>query len=319
MTGSFFTPEFFDQVVLGITPILLAALAGTLSQTVGLFNIALEGQMLVGAFAAVVGAHFGGSLADAVLLAVVAATAFSGLLALGSAVLGGNDIVIGISLNLLAAGLTSFLLRSLFGVSGTFSDSSMPGLPRLHLPWVTQLPLLGRALGDQNALVYISWLLVGVIAVALRFTPWGLRVRGVGEDFKAAVSFGVHAQRHQIAVTLMGGALCGLAGLQLSLGSLTLFSENMTAGRGWIAVAAVMLGRARPVSVAAACALFGLSDAVGLRLQGEGLPNQITDSAPYVVTLLALIAAGVRRRFRILPRPSRLPSQHTAEASRSVP
>jgi ABC-type uncharacterized transport system permease subunit len=318
MTGSFFTAEFFDQVVLGITPVLLASIAGTLSQTVGLFNIALEGQMLVGAFAAVAGAHFGGSLAAAVILAVVAATAFSGLLALGSAVFGGNDIVIGISLNLLAAGLTSFLLRSLFGVSGTFSDSNMAGLPRLHLPWVTQLPLVGRALGEQNLLVYLSWLLVGALAVALRWTPWGLRVRGVGEDFKAAVSFGVHAQWHQIAVTLMGGALCGLAGLQLSLGSLTLFSENMTAGRGWIAVAAVMLGQARPLRVAAACALFGFSDAVGLRLQGEGLPNQITDSFPYVVTLLALITAGLRQRFRTLPQPSRLPTPHT-EASTSTP
>jgi ABC-type uncharacterized transport system permease subunit len=316
MTNAFFTVDFFDQVVLGITPILLAALAGTLSQRVGLFNIALEGQMLVGAFAAVAGAHFSGDLAVAVMLAVLAAMAFSGLLALGSAVFGGNDIVIGISLNLLAAGLTSFLLRSLFGVSGTFSDSNMTGLPRLHLPWVTDLPLVGRALGEQSALVYLSWLLVVVIAVALRWTPWGLRVRGVGEDFQAAVSFGVNAQRHQVVVTLMGGALCGLAGLQLSLGSLTLFSENMTAGRGWIAVAAVMLGRARPLSVAAACALFGFFDAVGLRLQGEGLPNQITDSAPYVATLLALIVAGLRQRLRSLPRPAPLSN---IEVSRNLP
>ncbi len=132
---------------------------------------------------------------------------------------GGNDIVIGISLNLLAAGLTSFLLRSLFGVSGTFSDSNMPGLPRVHLPIVADLPLLGRALGEQSALVYLSWALVAAIAIALRWTPWGLRVRGVGEDFSAAVSFGVRAQRHQVVVTLLGGALCGLAGLQLSLGA----------------------------------------------------------------------------------------------------
>jgi len=317
MTTPFFTPEFFDQVVLGLTPILLAALAGTLSQRVGLFNIALDGQMLVGAFAAVAGAHFGGTLAEAVIAAIVAATVFSTLLALGSAVFGGNDIVIGISLNLLAEGLTSFLLRSLFGVSGTFSDSNMPALPRLHIPWLAQLPLVGRALGEQNALVYVSWLLVGAIAVALRWTPWGLRVRGVGEDFKAAVSLGVHAQRLQIAVTLLGGALCGLAGLQLSLGSLTLFSENMTAGRGWIAVAAVMLGQARPLRVAAACALFGFSDAVGLRLQGEGLPNQITDSAPYVVTLLALVATGLRQRIRLSARRV-VPLAQTA-SSRSVP
>jgi ABC-type uncharacterized transport system permease subunit len=208
----------------------------------------------------------------------------------------GNDIVIGISLNLLAAGLTSFLLRTLFGVSGTFSDSAMQGLPRLSVPGIHALPLLGAALGHQNALVYASWLLVIVIAVFLDRTPWGLRLRGIGEQPAAAVALGANATQYRFLVTLFGGGLCGLAGLQLSLGSLTLFSENMTAGRGWIAVAAVMLGRARPLAVAAACVLFGLSDALGLRLQGEGLPNQITDSAPYLVTLAALTVAGLRRR-----------------------
>jgi simple sugar transport system permease protein len=137
-----------------------------------------------------------------------------------------------------------------------------------------------------------------VIAVFLNRTPWGLRLRGIGEQPAAAAALGANATQYRFVATLLGGALCGLAGLQLSLGSLTLFSENMTAGRGWIAVAAVMLGRARPLAVAAACVLFGLSDALGLRLQGEGLPNQITDSAPYVVTLAALVIAGLRQRRR---------------------
>jgi ABC-type uncharacterized transport system permease subunit len=245
MTFAFFNATFFDQAILGITPILLAALAGTLSERVGLFNIALEGQMLVGAFAAVAGSHFGGSLQAGVLAAVAAGILFSSLLAVGSALLRGNDIVIGISLNLLAAGLTSFLLRTLFGVSGTFSDSAMQGLPRLSVPGIHALPLLGAALGHQNALVYASWLLVIVIAVFLDRTPWGLRLRGIGEQPAAAVALGANATQYRFLVTLFGGGLCGLAGLQLSLGSLTLFSENMTAGRGWIAVAAVMLGRAR--------------------------------------------------------------------------
>jgi simple sugar transport system permease protein len=297
VSGAFLNAAFFDQAVLGITPILLAALAGTLSERVGLFNIALEGQMLVGAFAAVAGSHFTGNLLGGVTAAVLAATAFSALLAFGSAWLRGNDIVIGISLNLLASGLTSFLLRSMFGVSGTFSDSNMAGLRRLRIPGLADLPVLGRALGQQNPVVYLSWILVAAAAVFLARTPWGLRLRGIGEQFDAAVTLGARAIRYRILVTLAGGALCGLAGLQLSLGSLTLFSENMTAGRGWIAVAAVMLGRARPLPVAAACVLFGMSDALGLRLQGEGLPNQITDSAPYVVTLAALAIAGLRQRI----------------------
>ncbi len=242
------------------------------------------------------GVHFTGSLATGILAAAAAGALFSALLAVGSALLRGNDIVIGVSLNLLAAGLTSFLLRTLFGVSGTFSDAAMTGLPRLHIPGIASLPLVGSALGRQNALVYASWVLVILIAVFLNRTPWGLRLRGIGEQPAAAVALGVDARGYRFVVTLIGGALCGLAGLQLSLGSLTLFSENMTAGRGWIAVAAVMLGRARPFAVAGACVLFGVSDAFGLRLQGEGLPNQITDSAPYVVTLAALVIAGLRQR-----------------------
>jgi general nucleoside transport system permease protein len=296
MSG-FFNAAFFDQAVLGITPILLAALAGTLSERVGLFNIALEGKMLVGAFAAVAGSYLLGSTAGGVVMAIVASTAFSALLAFGATVLRGNAIVIGISLNLLASGLTSFLLRAVLGVSGTFSDSSMQSLPRLHIPILADLPVVGRALGQQNPLVYISWALVAVVAIFLARTTWGLRIRGIGEQPDAAVTLGANATRYRIIVTLVAGALCGLAGLQLSLGSVTLFSENMTAGRGWIAVAAVMLGRARPLPVAAACVLFGMSDAVGLKLQGEGLPNQITDAAPYVVTLIALVIAGLRHRI----------------------
>jgi simple sugar transport system permease protein len=296
MSG-FFNAAFFDQAVLGITPILLAALAGTLSERVGLFNIALEGKMLVGAFAAVAGSYLLGSTAGGVVAAIVASTAFSALLAFGATVLRGNAIVIGISLNLLASGLTSFLLRAVLGVSGTFSDSSMQSLQRLHIPILADLPVVGRALGEQNPLVYISWILVALVAVFLAKTSWGLRIRGIGEQPDAAVTLGANATRYRILVTLVAGALCGLAGLQLSLGSVTLFSENMTAGRGWIAVAAVMLGRARPLPVAAACVLFGMSDAVGLKLQGEGLPNQITDAAPYVVTLIALVIAGLRHRI----------------------
>jgi ABC-type uncharacterized transport system permease subunit len=162
------------------------------------------------------------------------------------------------------------------------------------------LPVIGRALGQENPLVYLSWTLVPVAAVFLAHTPWGLRLRGVGEQPDAAVTLGTDATRYRIVTTLAAGLLCGCAGLQLSLGSVTLFAENMTAGRGWIAVAAVMLGRARPLPVAAACVLFGFSDALGLKLQGEGLPSQITDVAPYLVTLAALILARLRTRVPTL-------------------
>nr|WP_321983977.1 ABC transporter permease [uncultured Lichenicoccus sp.] len=300
MSG-FFDVTFFDQAVQGITPILLAALAGTLCERVGLFNIALEGQMLVGAFAAVAGNHLTGSLAGGILAALCASTLFGAILGIGVVRLGGDAIIIGISLNLLASGLTSFLLRTVLGTSGTYSDPLMAGLPRLRIPGLADLPLLGPALGAEDALVYLSWLLVGIVALFLARTPWGLRLRGIGENPKAAVTLGERAGRTKLVTTLVAGLLCGLGGLQLALGNVTLFAENMTAGRGWIAVAAVMLGRARPVAVACACILFGFSDAIGLRMQGASVPSQLTDAAPYVVTLAALLIARPERRRAAMP------------------
>lgn len=309
--NGFINAVFFDQAVLGITPILLAALAGTLCERVGLFNIALEGQMLVGAFAAVAGSHLTGSLAGGIVAALVASMLFGAILGVGVVLLRGDAIVIGISLNLLASGLTSFLLRAILGTSGTYSDPLMQGLPRLHLPLLSDLKLVGRALGEQDPVVYLSWLLVGLVTIFLSRTPWGLRLRGIGESPLAAVTLGADAGRYKLLVTLVAGLLCGLAGLQLALGNVTLFAENMTAGRGWIAVAAVMLGRARPIPVACACILFGVSDAIGLRLQGAAVPSQLTDVAPYVVTLAALFIARPARRRQVASRGRKLPTAPT--------
>ncbi len=159
---------------------------------------------------------------------------------------------------------------------------------------LAEIPVLGAILGGHSALVYLSWLLVVAIHVYLFRTRWGLRLRGIGEVPSAAAAMGANVSRYQTSVVVVAGGLCGLAGAVLALGSVALFAENMTAGRGWIAVVAVMLGRAHPFGIALACLGFGLADAVGLRLQGQGLPNQITDIAPYAITLLAMIGLGLR-------------------------
>jgi ABC-type uncharacterized transport system permease subunit len=279
----------FASALGALTPILFAALAGALCQRAGVFNISLEGTMLVGAFAAVAGSWYTGSAWLGVLLAVVAGTAYSLILAVGHVSFGGDAIVLGVAINLLAVGLTSFLVRTVFGTRGTFSDPTLQGLPDLNLGGIPVLT-------GHSLLVYLSWLAVPALAVLLYRHPWGLRLRGVGERPDAAASLGVSVTRYRYAVILVGGALCGLAGAQLALGNVTLFSENMTAGRGWIAVVAVMLGRALPYGVLAAAVLFGLAEAFGFRLQGVGLPQQATDAAPYVVTLLALFLSSARLR-----------------------
>jgi simple sugar transport system permease protein len=283
-----------SQVLDLMTPVLLAAMAGALCERAGVFNIALEGKILVGAFVAVATSIAVGSPFLAVSSAVVCTAIFAAPLAIGGARFGGDPIVIGIGLNLLASGLTTYLLSALFGVTGTLVDPAVTALPKMGIPGLANVPVVGAVLSDHNALVYLSWLLIIAFNIYLFRTRWGLRLRGIGEVPSAAAAMGANVSRYQTATVILAGGLCGLAGAQLALGSVALFAENMTAGRGWIAVVAVMLGRAHPIGIALACLGFGLADAVGLRLQGQGLPNQITDIAPYAITLLAMIGLGLR-------------------------
>jgi simple sugar transport system permease protein len=295
---SLFTPFLFQSAIQAITPILLAALAGVLCGQVGVFNLALEGQMLVGAFAAIVGSYFGHSASIGVASAIAGATVFSLILAYGATIFRGDPVVIGIGMNLLASGLTAYLLRVMFGVSGTFSDPGVVGLGRVMIPPLHGAPVLGWAFGRQSAVTWSAWAITALISVVLFLTPVGLRLRGVGERPEASDALGVDVAGYRIIAVLVGGTLTGLAGAQLSLGAVSVFSEDMSAGRGWIAVVAVMLGRNNPLYAAAACVLFGFADAIGVNLQSRGLPNQLTDVAPYVATLLALVISH-RRKVRV--------------------
>lgn len=285
----------FASVVRALVPVLLAALAGLICERSGVFNIGLEGLMLVGAFAAVAGSYYTGNGYLGVLVAVFAAVLAAGVLAYGSVTRRADPIVLGVALNIFAVGITGFLLVALFGVRGVFQDPRIVGLPSLPLPGLADVPWIGQVLFSLTLLGYLA--LVGVPAVQLILfrLPIGLRLRGVGERPQAASTLGVNPTAYQYGAVLSSGVLCGLAGAQLSLGNVVQFSENMTSGRGWIAVVAVMLGRAHPIGTLGACLLFGLAEAVGFRLQGNGLPAQITDAAPYVVTLVALLLA--RRHF----------------------
>ena len=295
------TPFLFQSAVQAITPILLASLAGALCGRVGVFNLALEGQMLVGAFAAVAGSYFAHSALAGVAAAMAGSVVFSLVLAYGATVFRGDPVVIGIGMNLLASGLTAYLLRVVFGVSGTFSSPGIVGLGRVTIAPLIGVPILGWAFARQSWLTWTAWALTALIAVVVFKTPVGLRLRGVGEEPDAAETLGVDVARYRIVTVLVSGALAGLAGAQLSLGAVSVFAEDMSAGRGWIAVVAVMLGRNNPLYAAAACVLFGFTDAIGIHLQSLGLPNQLTDMSPYLATLAALVVSHRRRRRAARP------------------
>jgi simple sugar transport system permease protein len=293
--------RIFDATLLNstfrfITPILLAALGGLICERAGVFNIALEGLMLTGAFFAVVGSYFAQNAVAGVLAAMLGAALLALIFAFLGVSLRANVIVLGIALNLLAASGTVYLLRAIFGVKGAFQDPRIQGLGKITLPLIQDMPIAGSILSGHSWVVYLSWLLVGVVFVVLFHHRVGLRLRGVGEQPEAAETLGVRVRAIRYGAILISGLLCGLAGAQLSLGQVTLFVENMSAGRGWIAVVAVMFGRAHPLGVFAASIVFGLADSVGFRLQGVGIPAQFTGMVPYVVTLLALLIIQARRR-----------------------
>jgi simple sugar transport system permease protein len=288
---------FVAAVLTSAAPVLYAALGGALCGRAGLFNMALEGQLLWGAFVAVGMSWWTGSAWLGVAAAVVSTALFSVLLALGAVTWRADPIIVAVGMNLLALGLSGFLMRELLDATGTFAPAGLAGLPDLDA--LDGVPVLGPVLGRATLLVPLAVVLAVVMSLWLSRTSVGLRLRGVGEHPEAATSLGVPVDRYQRATVVLCGALCGLGGAQLSLGTVTAFTEGMTAGRGWVAVAAVMLAVNRPLWVLGACLLFGAAEAWGFRLQGLGLPQQLTDAAPYLVTLVVLVLSRIRVRRRL--------------------
>ncbi|MFD0588214.1 ABC transporter permease [Paenibacillus sp. GCM10027627] len=283
-----FDISLFASAFRTVAPILLAALGGAICARVGLFNVGLEGLMLIGAFSAILGNYLTGSVVASVLFAMVCSIAFSMLFGYMSIHLRANVIVVGIALNFLALGLTTFALRAIFNVKGAYYSKDMVGLPKWEIPIIKDIPVVGDILSGHSALVYLSILIVLGLQFYMFKTVSGFRLLAAGENPTAARSLGIKVSNIQYGAVLLCGALCGLAGAQLSLGNVTMFTEGMTAGRGFIALVATMLGQSNPLGVAAASLLFGFMESLSIRLQGMTLPTHFTMMVPYVVTIIAM-------------------------------
>lgn len=281
------------------TPLIIAAMAGLLSYQAGLINIALEGMMLFGAFVAVIVGAASGSTWGGVLMAGVAGAAIAVLFSLFVVRLRANLIVTGLALNFLASGGTAYMLQIFFKTRGTLAPTGLQQLPRLDVPLISDLPALGGIVSGHSPLVYLSWLLVPITAIFLYRTVLGGHLRAVGEYADAARTAGISVERMQYLALVAGGVLCGLAGAHLAVGDLALFREGMTNGRGFIALAAVYFSAARPGLTAVACLLFGLFDAIQLRLQTTGgIPPQFFQMLPYLIVVGVLVAISARKEWR---------------------
>lgn len=254
------------------TPLIIAGIGGMFSERSGVINIALEGMMLLGAFFGVVITYFCGNP----WLGVLGGLIVGGLLGVIHAVVcikyKANQVVSGTAINILAGGLSIYLLRVLFDVAGT-------------TPSVTNLPTWG----PFSPIVYIGFLIVAVSHAVLFYTPLGLEIRAVGEHPKAADTVGINVFKVRYLCVIISGCLAGLAGAYLSLGELDVFVKNMTAGRGFIALAAMIFGKWTPLGTMGASLLFGFADALQMRLQGMGIPSQFIQMIPYIFTMVALV------------------------------
>lgn len=291
-------PSFFASLPRFVTPLLLAALGGAICARAGVFNVALEGMMLTGAFAAVAGAYLAGSPHAGALAAATAGAMLGLVFAEFSVRRGADAIVVSIAINLLAAGMTAFLLRTIFDATGTFNSPHIAGFDPVRIPVVEDIPVAGPILSGQSLLFYLAILATPVLHLFFAHHRLGLRIRAAGDNPAGLTTAGVKTNQVRLIALVLCGGLCGLAGAQLSIANVHLFVENMSAGRGWIAVVAVLLTRGRPWPLFFVALLFGTVDSLSFRMQGLGMPQQFTDMMPYLATLAVLTMLSWRRRNR---------------------
>lgn len=271
------------------TPLVLTAMGGIFSERSGIVNIALEGIMLIGAFAAATTAYFTGSAWLGVLAAVLGGMAIASIHAVVSIKFQADQVVSGVAINILALGVTGFLMQSLYGHPG--QTPPVPAVAPWRIPILADQPAIGP-LFRGTPFIFIALLLVPVVHYVLFYTPFGLRLRSVGEHPLAAETMGINVARMRYIGVLLSGAFAGLGGASLSVGLLSYFVEGMTAGRGFIALAAMIFGKWSPFGALLAGLIFGFADALQFLAQTLGLvqvPREFLFMAPYVLTLLALV------------------------------
>ncbi len=277
------------------TPLTFAALGGILSERSGVINIGLEGMMLMGAFFGIFGADLTGSWLLGAVIGMASGAAMGLVHAVLSISLRADQVVGGTAINFLALGITGYVFIAHYGEQGTPGD--VPRVPDVSLPLIKEIPFIGNAIGEASLLTWVALLLVPLLALYLFRTPGGLRLRSVGEKPRAADSVGVPVLRTRYLAVISSGVLAALGGVYLSIALVGSFNQDMTSGRGFIALAAVIFGNWRPGGALAGALLFGFSSAVAQRLPAFSESLAVLFQAlPYVLTLV--VVAGVIGRSR---------------------
>ena len=291
-----FSAGTFTQMLRSATPVALAAMGGSMTEHAGIMNIGMDGMILMGALIGVLGSYAIGSAAGGVAAAVLFGILVGLFFALFVVKLKSDEFIIGVALNSFAGGLTVFLLRTIFGVKGAFSDPGIVSLPTISADWLESIPLIGPLLNNNTLLVYCSWVLVYLCWLFIYRTPVGFWMRAAGEHPQSLRSAGKNPEKMKYLASVLCGIFSGLGGAHLSLGYLTMFSENMSASRGYIAVACVIFGRSNPPMVFLAALVFGFT-------------------LPAVLAALAVAAAVEARTHPIAEKTPRRASRRRAAKS----
>ncbi|MEI7885686.1 MAG: ABC transporter permease, partial [Clostridia bacterium] len=279
---------YLQSVIRMATPLALASIGGMFTARTGIMNFALEGIMIMGAFMGAYGSYLTGNPWFGVLLSIVGGISMALILGFTSVTAKVNQVVAGTGINMLAMGLTSYLQNVIYGIGA--KPSTVASFKTIALPLISNIPLIGPVLFKQTVFTYFVYFLVPISAYVIFKTPFGLAMRAVGDYPAAADSLGISVPKIRYISVILSGALGGLSGAFLSIGTLSVFMEKMTSGRGYLAWATVTVGKWNPFGIFGASVLFGAADALQMRLQSLSInfPYQFLVMLPYILTMLVL-------------------------------
>ena len=290
--------SIINTVLRYTSPVLLATLASLLCSRAGVFNIALEGQMLLGSFFAIAVNYYTHSVVLSVLAGVAAGALVGLLVAVFQIRLGAKDMVVGTSVNILAVALSAYLLYAFLGVRGALADSSLVAMSKINLSFLPADFFLFRVFANLTFIDYGCYLIAVLLYIYMYKTIGGFHLRSVGINKAATESLGTKADRTQVCAMIVSGALCGLGGVALCMGGVTMFAENMTNGRGYVAMAASTLAADHPLLAILASLFFGGALAMSAVLQNT-INSNITSTFPYLATIIFPSIIGLIQRYRL--------------------
>lgn len=288
MLESILTPEFFSAVLRATTPILFTALGASVAAKSGITNMAVEGIMLFAALFGVIFSSITGNFVGGLLLTMVAGGLIGWMLAYFVLKLKTDEILAAIAINMLATGGTVLLMLAYSGDRGSSTSIVSYSAPRINIPLIENIPFIGEIISGQNLMTYLALLAVVVMHIFLYKTPLGLKIRAVGENKNAAESVGISSQKIQFIALIISGVLAAMGGYFLSGGYMNMFTKDMQAGKGYIALSASAMGGNTPIGGMLVSLLFGLAQALGNVLQLTDIPHELIQMIPYLTTLAGL-------------------------------